>query len=261
MSGNGASLDEMRLAIRDDVQLGAFAAALRATLVAPPDPDRAAELAPRLAGAARASLATEPHVGRPSAGQRRRSRLGLIARAGVAVALMLALSAGMAVAGVKLPDAVDATFEAAGIELPNQGGEGSGGGAESGKSDEPDGAREPGEAGAGDVGGPADPGARGRENAREHGGKAHGPGGAKPESPGGGNAHGQTQGGKGVGKDGTPPGQANPNAGGRGTGKAVGRTDATPPGQAGKPANPGKSNGAGAGASATQGSSKGGKEK
>ena len=31
MSGNGASSDEMRLAIRDDVQLGAFAHALRAT--------------------------------------------------------------------------------------------------------------------------------------------------------------------------------------------------------------------------------------
>jgi hypothetical protein len=245
MSSNGAGKGEMRLPFRDDEQLGAYADALRATLLMEPDPARSAELIPRLAATARASLVTEPLARPRHTGARRHTRLGLFARAGVAVALVPALFAGLAVAGVKLPDAVDAPFEAIGVDLPNQG---SGADDASSAPAVDDATKDSGAGGGADspgtsdgTGKPDDPGAHGRENAREHGGKAHGPGGlgngaGSSEKPKG------SQGDNGVGPDGTPPGSTNPNAGGQGQGKAVGRTDTPPPAPIPpqKPVDPGK---------------------
>jgi hypothetical protein len=246
MSGNGAWKGEMRLPFRDDEQLGAYADALRATLLKGPDPARTAELIPRLAVAARTSLVTEPPARPRHTGARRHTRLGLFARAGVAVALVPALFAGLAVAGVKLPDAVDAPFEAVGVDLPNQGSDARD---ERGSpASDGDAAKDGGGAGAdpagapakGDgTGKPADPGAHGRANAKEHGGQAHGPGGSDNGSSQSGTSKG-SKGGNGVGPDGTPPGQTNPNGGGQGKGNAVGRTDTPPPVPPQKPVDPGK---------------------
>ena len=258
MSGNGAGKGEMRLTFRDDEQLGAYADALRLTLLKGPDPARTAELIPRLAVAARASLVTEPPARPRHTGARRHSRLGLFARAGVAVALVPALFAGLAVAGVKLPDAVDAPFEAVGVDLPNQG---SDAGDESGAPGSDDDAVKDGGGGAADQAGdpaqgdgagkPDDPGSQGRANAKEHGGQAHGPGGV-----GNGSAQDdKSKGGNGVGPDGTPPGQTNPNAGGQGKGNAVGRTDAPPPVPPQRPVDPGKGTSGGGTDSGAAGSS------
>ena len=259
MSGNGAFEGEMWLGDTDNERLGALAGTLRAALVVAPDPARSAELVPRLAAAARASLVTEP-LARPSgAGAQRRSPLALFARVAVAVALVPALFAGLAAAGVRLPDVAEAPFEAVGIELPNQGSEG------------------PESSGRGD--GAAQPG-----QGAEDGGDAAGGGAAKAKSPGeGGSAnaedkrgHGQevenpareterTNGkqgrGRALGKNGAAPGQSNPNRGGQGEGKAIGQTDAPPPGQAKKQAGASKRNNGMAGSSSTgaAGSGSGGK--
>lgn len=239
MSGNGASGDEMTFGIRDDEELGAFADALRATLIAAPDRARSAELVPRLAVAARASLVTGPPAPGRRTGARRSSRLGLFARAAVAFALVPVLFAGLAVAGVKLPDAADAPFEAVGIDLPNQGsdaGESAGGGSGGGGANE-GGSGKDGSAADGKTGKPSEPGAQGRDNAAEkrgHGQDVENP--AREQGRGNG-AQGK---GRALGKKGAAPGQANPNRGGQGKGKAIGQTDAPPPGQANKPAAPGK---------------------
>jgi hypothetical protein len=238
MSGNGASGDEMTFGIRDDEQLGAFADALRATLIVAPDRARSAELVPRLAEAARASLVTGSPARGSRTGARRSSRLGLFARAAMAFALVPALFAGLAVAGVKLPDAAEAPFEAVGIDLPNQGsdagestGSGSGGDANGG------GSGKDGSAADGKKGKPSEPGVQGRDNAAEkrgHGQNVENP--AREQGRGNG-AQGK---GRALGKKGAAPGQSNPNRGGQGKARAVGQTDAPPPGQANKPVAPGK---------------------
>ncbi|MGZ5335230.1 MAG: hypothetical protein ACXWZ6_07280, partial [Solirubrobacterales bacterium] len=247
MSGNGAFEGEMWLGDRDDERLGALAGTLRAALVEAPDPARSAELVPRLAAAARASLVTEP-LARPS-GARRRSRLALFARAAVAVALVPALFAGLAVAGVRLPDAAEAPFEAVGIELPNQGSEepetsGRGGGA----AQPGEGAEDGGDAAGGGPAKAKRPGARGSENAEEkrgHGQEVENP--AREVE----RTNGKRGRGRALGKNGAAPGQSNPNRGGQGKGKAIGQTDAPPPGQAKKPAGTSKGNSGGGGSSST----------
>ncbi|MGZ5348035.1 MAG: hypothetical protein ACXWGV_10630 [Solirubrobacterales bacterium] len=249
MSGNGAFEGEMWLGDRDDERLGALAGTLRAALVEAPDPARSAELVPLLAAAARASLVTEP-LARPSgAGARRRSRLVLFARVAVAVALVPALFAGLAVAGVRLPDAAEAPFEAVGIELPNQGSEEpetsgrGGGGAPPGQ-----GAEDGGDAAGGGPAKAKRPGARGSENAEEkrgHGQEVENP--AREVE----RTNGKRGRGRALGKNGAAPGQSNPNRGGQGKGKAIGQTDAPPPGQAKKPAGTSKGNSGGGGSSST----------
>jgi hypothetical protein len=242
VSGNGAFEGEMWLGDRDDERLGALAGTLRAALIEAPDPARSAELVPRLAAAARASLVTEP-LARPSgAGARRGSRLALFARVAVAVALVPALFAGLAVAGVSLPDAAEAPFEAVGIELPNQGSEEA---EPSGRGDgvtQPGQGAEGGEAAGGGAANAKRPGARGSDNAEEkrgHGQEVENP--AREVE----RTNGKRGRGRALGKNGAAPGQSNPNRGGQGKGKAIGQTDAPPPGQAKKPAGTSKGNSVG----------------
>jgi hypothetical protein len=104
-------------------EVATFMRALRAALPAQPDEHAEAELVPRLAEiSAAASQADGDRVtagvglGRAHA----RSRLGFVARVGVAVALLPALLASLAFAGVSLPDPATSAFEAVGIDLPNQ---------------------------------------------------------------------------------------------------------------------------------------------
>jgi hypothetical protein len=109
VSDNGAYESEMK-----DVAL--FESALRAAVPTRPDPSLGRTLVPRLAAAARAStVPTETRtVGRP------RSRRALVARAGIAVALIPLVLAGLAVAGVTVPKPARSAFDEIGISLPNQ---------------------------------------------------------------------------------------------------------------------------------------------
>jgi hypothetical protein len=94
-----------------------FMNALRAAVVAEPDPRIGADLVPRLAEAARAStIEAETRATRRTP----RSRLGMLARVGIAVAAIPLLFAGLAVAGVTVPDVARTAFDRVGIELPNQ---------------------------------------------------------------------------------------------------------------------------------------------
>jgi hypothetical protein len=110
VNGNGAYEDEMREATL-------FETALRAAVPTRPDPRLGAALVPRLAEAARSStLESEAQRLR----RRPRSRLGLAARVGIAVALVPLVCAGLAFAGVTMPGAARSAFDSVGITLPNQ---------------------------------------------------------------------------------------------------------------------------------------------
>jgi hypothetical protein len=192
-------------------ELAAFATAIRTSLVAQPPP--AASIAPRLAEAARVGLAQAPTEPRGSAAPRRRiRRRALAARVAFAVALVPALTAGLAYAGVNLPDAVDDAFESAGVDLPNQDRDEPA--SDAGRPDAADDAT-PGEAGSPAGPGAQDgPGKRGRGKARGH---------DKQKAQG-----------KAVGHGGTPPGQANKPASPPGQQNRP----AAPPGQANRPSEP-----------------------
>ncbi len=110
MSGNGAYEGEMN-------EVALFESALRAAVPTKPDPRIGAALVPRLAEAARASTfeaETRPVTQRP------RSRFALVARVGIAVALIPLVLAGLAFAGVTVPAPARSAFDAVGISLPNQ---------------------------------------------------------------------------------------------------------------------------------------------
>jgi hypothetical protein len=78
-------------------------------------------LVPRLAEAARTSTAlAETPAPSPILERRPRFRFALVARVAVAVALIPALMAGLAVAGVNVPSPAQDAFEGVGVELPNQ---------------------------------------------------------------------------------------------------------------------------------------------
>ena len=113
-------------------EVAQFENALRAAVPTQPDRRLGADLVPRLAQIARsASIEAEQARGRrtsPRAG--RRPRLALLARVGIAVALVPLLLAGLAVAGVTVPDPARSAFETIGVELPNQPDESSRGGDE-----------------------------------------------------------------------------------------------------------------------------------
>ena len=142
--GNGASGTEMRFFDRRSDQLAErllsdpesvypedghdetvlFVRALPAAVPVLPDPAFEAEMIPALAGAARSASLEASRVAtttsrrlRPSRRQRWRLRLAVLA---AAVAVLPVLMAGLAYAGVDLPDAVDDAFESAGVDLPNQ---------------------------------------------------------------------------------------------------------------------------------------------
>jgi hypothetical protein len=110
VSPNGAYEDEM-----DDVAL--FMNALRAAVPVQPDPELGAGLVPRLAEAARgATIEADTRASR----RRPRSRLGALARVGIAVAAVPLVLAGLAFAGVTVPQPARDAFHGVGIDLPNQ---------------------------------------------------------------------------------------------------------------------------------------------
>jgi hypothetical protein len=113
-------------------EVALFETALRAAVATQPDRQLGADLVPRLAQIARsASIEAEQARGRLSSPRaRRRPRLALVARVGIAVALLPLLLAGLAVAGVTVPDPARSAFETIGVELPNQPDESSRGGDE-----------------------------------------------------------------------------------------------------------------------------------
>lgn len=110
MTGHGAYEGEMS-------DVATFMTALRAAVPTQPDPRLGAELVPRLAEAARAAtIEAETH----SARHRSCSRLARVARVGIAVAALPLLLAGLAFAGVTVPEPARNAFDSIGIDLPNQ---------------------------------------------------------------------------------------------------------------------------------------------
>jgi hypothetical protein len=224
MSTNGASPNEM-----DEAAL--FTDALRAAVPTRPDPRLAATLVPRLASTARAAtLEAETRQTRrvsPAVQPARRpprSRLALVARVGIAVALIPLALAGLAVAGVTVPDPARDAFDSVGIRLPNQPADR--GSAE--PSTTKDGKPASGEGGGNDVSKAAQTKAKGKggnsaaahEHAREQRGKAQG------------------------------------KAKGHDRGKAVGLNEAAPPGHSGATGPPPHSNAGGSSNSRSPGKAK-----
>lgn len=226
MSYDDAFQDEMGFLRRPerDPELAEFAGAVRAALL-PPKAPGSALIVPRLAEAARASApaVTAPVATRAPAPRR---RLGLAARIAFAVALLPLLSAGLAVAGVKLPGPAQSAFESIGIELPNQADDAAQnpnrGGEDGGEGEKADDAS----------GTPAEPGATGRENAAEK--RGHG---REKSNPGREKGRGGVQQGQVPGNSDQAPGHTKPLPE-QSSGKAIGKTDGTPPGQAKKPLKP-----------------------
>jgi hypothetical protein len=238
VSGNGAFEDEMDLIRRhkpEDDELAAFSAAVRATLLEHPDRAATRLLVPRLAEEARAAAQREDRRAGLDGMRVRHRQVGgrwwPALRVGIAIALVPLLSAGLAVAGVKLPGPADEAFESIGVELPNQAASddenGGGTSAEDGEAEEP---------------------AASQGNAAEQ--RGHGKSKTNPAREGG-RANGTNGRGRALGKRGVAPGQLKPKKTGGGQGNAVGQTGATPPGQAKDKAQKGSSGG---------GSAKGGKK-
>ncbi len=113
MSGNGASSNEMN-------EVALFENALRAAVPIRPDPSLRTALVPRLAQVARAATVEDETHGARRGSRAPRSRLALVARVGIAVALIPLVLAGLAFAGVTVPGPARDAFDAAGISLPNQ---------------------------------------------------------------------------------------------------------------------------------------------
>jgi hypothetical protein len=110
VSGNGAYGSEMN-------EVALFESALHAAVPTQPDPMLGARLVPRLAEVARSSTIE----GESAATRRRpRSRPALVARVGVAIALVPLVLAGLAFAGVTVPGAARSAFKTVGVPLPNQ---------------------------------------------------------------------------------------------------------------------------------------------
>jgi len=110
-------------------EVALFESALRVAVPTRPDPLIARDLVPRLARLARAAtIEAETQASRWRAGVAgRRSRLALVARVGIAVALIPLVLAGLAFAGVTVPAPARDAFDSLGIPLPNQSSEGHGG--------------------------------------------------------------------------------------------------------------------------------------
>ena len=102
----------------NDVAL--FESALRAAVPTRPDPRLGTALVPRLAEVARAAtIEAETQTTRRRTAAPR-SRFALVARVGIAVALIPLVLAGLAVAGVTVPGPARSAFDSVGITLPNQ---------------------------------------------------------------------------------------------------------------------------------------------
>jgi hypothetical protein len=232
MSGNGAYPEEMAFSHPD---IANFSRAVRATLVTEPDPAASAAMVRRLADEARASaaIAAERAQRRPTSalqptGRRSGARRRLAAVA-LAVAAVPLLTAGLAVAGVKLPAVADDVFSAIGIELPNQADSAGQGDSD---ADQDQGSGNDGTPGASPAAEPgSDKAVKGRKR-RGNGPPDHSNAGGN-QNPGSSSSNGKAK-----GKPPSPPGLSNKpkNPGGASGGKS-----ATPPGQANRPDSPGGS--------------------
>jgi hypothetical protein len=213
VNGNGAYQSDMQESL-------VFMDALRAAVPTEPDPRLRAELVPRLAATARAStLEAETHVMRrgtaTAAGSARRplSRGALVARVGIAVALIPLVLAGLAVAGVTVPSPARSAFDSVGITLPNQPGKESHQRANESKAQ------------------PATQGTATQSTTEATGSDVSGDGNSKAAHE---NARSQRD-------------KAQGKALGHSRGKAVGLNEATPPGQSGETGPPAHSNAGGNG--------------
>jgi hypothetical protein len=106
-----------------DFRIGETAAFLRmarTALLEQPAPEAEADLVRRLAETARLSAASATRKSARSSWPIRRSRRRLVAKLAVAAAVVPAALAGLAFAGVSLPDPANSAFESLGVELPNQ---------------------------------------------------------------------------------------------------------------------------------------------
>jgi hypothetical protein len=108
-------------------EVALFMTALRAAVPIQPDPELGARLVPRLAQTARAvtieaETRTTKRADSTAAGARRRprSRRALVARVGIALALIPLVLAGLAFAGVTLPAPARSVLDSVGVSLPNQ---------------------------------------------------------------------------------------------------------------------------------------------
>ena len=202
-------------------EVALFENALRAAVPAQPDPRVGSELVRRLAATARAAtLEVETHTTRRTAGVgRRRSRLALVTRVAVAVALIPLALAGLAFAGVNLPEPAREAFDKVGVNLPNQ------------ASDDQPKATKQGTQGGNDV---SDAAKSGPSSEQGNSGAAH--------------QHAREQHKKAQGK-----------AVGHSRGKAIGLNEATPPGHSGDTGPPAHSNSSqGSSGSAPRGNSSSG---
>jgi hypothetical protein len=112
VTGDGAYQGEM-----NDVAL--FERALLAAVPTQPDPVTGDWLVPRLAQIARTAT-IEADMRRMPLRAGARTRRGLVARVGIAVAVIPLAFAGLALAGVTVPGPARDAFDAVGIRLPNQ---------------------------------------------------------------------------------------------------------------------------------------------
>ena len=118
MNGNGAYKGEMSEVVM-------FKKALQAAVPSRPNSRLGAELAPRLAQAARASTLERQGQGARRAAQRSQSKPGRarrawVARVAIGVAVLPLLFSGLAFAGVTMPNPVRSAFDSVGVHLPNQ---------------------------------------------------------------------------------------------------------------------------------------------
>jgi hypothetical protein len=220
---DGGELDEM----------AAFARALPAFAREQASDVLTAALVPRLAAASRASAegAGSPQAAIAPPPRRARSRRRMVARVAIAVALLPALFAGLAFAGVTLPEPAREAFERVGVDLPNQ----------SAVEDEPaaagDDARDVDDQDAGPASEKRKRGtekdnparARGRGNGTQGKGRALGKRGLAPGKTG---SRGKS-GSRGGGQD-----SGGGTSGGGSQGKANGQSGGSPPPQANKPVIP-----------------------
>ncbi|MSO41754.1 MAG: hypothetical protein EXQ70_07695 [Solirubrobacterales bacterium] len=217
----------------------------------------------RLAQTARVAAQEGPPQAASAPSRPRRRRLALLAGAATVIALFPALIAGLAFAGVKLPDPVSEAFEGVGVELPNQAATDARDGAsgQEGSSEAGDGRQSPVTTRPGDIGPRAGirpakrrearrravgPSASAREdpngeavrrgpnpNPRTPRGQANGP---PAQSNAGGNGHGNAGGGGSQGSQGG--GNGNGNAGGGGSQGSQGGGNGNGAGGSSKPAEP-----------------------
>jgi hypothetical protein len=98
-------------------ETAAFLRMARTALLEQPPPEIEADLVRRLAETARLGAASRAtRSARPIF----RSRRSLVAKLAVAIALIPAVLAGLAFAGVTLPGAANSAFDSVGVNLPNQ---------------------------------------------------------------------------------------------------------------------------------------------